>query len=170
LLGVINDILDMSKIEADKLELSCTDFSLDSMIEKITSVIGCQMGEKKQRFVLSVDDNVPKIINCDEQRLSQVITNLLSNAVKFTPDNGSISLLIRRIPVFEENRTCVLQFEVKDTGIGLSEEQQSQLFRPFVQADGSISRKYGGTGLGLAISRRIVEMMNGSICVKSVLG
>jgi signal transduction histidine kinase len=176
LLGVINDILDMSKIEADRLELFCTDFSLDSMLEKVTNVVSFQMGEKNQRFVLSVDEDVPKIIKSDEQRLNQVITNLLSNAVKFTPDKGTIILSVRRLLGFEthkqveENEICRLQFEVKDTGIGISEEEQSQLFKPFVQADGSISRKYGGTGLGLAISKRIVEMMNGSISVKSVVG
>jgi signal transduction histidine kinase/FixJ family two-component response regulator len=176
LLGVINDILDMSKIEAGKLELFYTDFSLDSMIEKAVNVISYQMGEKKQRFVLSVDENVPKMIRGDEQRLSQVITNLLSNSVKFTPNGGSISLIIRRLNVMEirrqpeENKIYLLQFEVKDTGIGIAKEKQIHLFKPFVQADGSISRKYGGTGLGLAISRRIVEMMNGSINVKSVIG
>jgi signal transduction histidine kinase len=176
LLGVINDILDMSKIEAGKLELYCTDFSLDLTLEKIANMVSFQMGEKNQRFVLSVDENVPRIIKCDEQKLSQVITNLLSNAVKFTPKNGTISLFIRRPHSIEickeqeENGICVLQFEIKDTGIGISEDKQSQLFDPFTQADGSISRKYGGTGLGLAISRGIVEMMNGSIRVKSAIG
>jgi signal transduction histidine kinase len=179
LLGVINDILDMSKIEADKLELFCTDFSLDSLIEKVTNMTGFQMGEKNQRFILSVDENVPKMIRSDEQRLCQVITNLLSNAVKFTPDYGTVTLSVRRLHIIEihkkqavspSNEICLLRFEVKDTGIGISEEKQGQLFRPFVQADGSISRKYGGTGLGLAISKRIVEMMNGSISVKSAVG
>jgi signal transduction histidine kinase len=176
LLGVIDDILDMSKIDAGKLELSCTEFVLKSMLEKIISVISYQMAEKKQYFVLSVDENVPKIIKSDEQRLSQVITNLLINAVKFTPCYGTITLSIRSPQITElrwqreKNNICLLEFEVKDTGIGISEENQNCIFKPFTQADGGISRKYGGSGLGLSISKRIVEMMNGSISVKSAVG
>ena len=165
LLGVINDVLDMSKIEADKLELSYTVFSLERMLAKIINVVGYKMEEKKQRFILSIDRNVPEAVESDEQRLSQVMTNLLSNAVKFTPDGGAISVFVRKLN--EENGICTLQFEVKDTGIGISEEQQANLFKSFEQADGSISRKYGGTGLGLAISKRIVEMMEGSIRAES---
>jgi signal transduction histidine kinase/CheY-like chemotaxis protein len=176
LLDVINDILDMSKIEADKFELFCTEFNLKAMIEKVTNVISNQTGEKNQRFVLSVNENVPKIIKSDEKRLSQIISKLLNNAVKFTPNNGTITLSVRRLNNIKinrqqnENEICHLQFEIKDTGIGISQEKQNLLFKPFVQVDGSISRKYGGTGLGLAISKRIVEMMNGRISVKSDIG
>ncbi|MDR0497911.1 MAG: response regulator [Treponema sp.] len=168
LLGVINDILDMSKIEANKLELSFTDFNLEKMFSKISTIVSFQMEEKKLQYILSVDKDVPQNIKSDEQRLSQVITNLLSNAVKFTPIGGSISLFVRKLG--EENGNCTLEFEVKDTGIGISEEHQSHLFKPFEQADGSITRKYGGTGLGLAISKRIVEMLNGAIRIESVVG
>jgi len=168
LLGVINDVLDMSKIEANKLELSYTAFNLEKMLAKIINVVGYKMEEKKQRFMLSLDRGVPETIRSDEQRLSQVMTNLLSNAVKFTPDGGSISVFVRKLN--EEDGICTLQFEVKDTGIGISEEQQAKLFKSFEQADGGISRKYGGTGLGLAISKRLVEMMEGGIRVESAPG
>ena len=126
------------------------------------------MEEKGQCFIIKVDHDVPQAIVSDEQRLSQIITNLIGNAIKFTPDNGSISLFVRRI--MEENGFDTLQFEVKDTGIGISEEQQKKLFTPFEQGDGSVSRKYGGTGLGLAISKHIVEMMGGQIWVESEIG
>ena len=168
LLGVINDILDMSKIEADKLELSFSDFSPKSMIDRIVNIISIQIESKKQQFNLSIDPNVPKMITSDEQRLTQVITNLLSNAVKFTPDEGAVSLFVRMIE--HENANVILQFEVKDTGIGITKDQQHKLFNPFEQADSTISRKFGGTGLGLAISKRIIEMMNGTIWVESAFG
>ena len=170
LLGVINDILDMSKIEANKLELSYDDFILETMLSKIVNIVSYQMEEKKQHFNLSVADDVPRGIYSDEQRLSQIITNLLSNAIKFTPDEGSISLFVRRLTLPEGKENYSLEFEVKDSGIGVSPEQQTKLFNSFEQADGGISRKYGGTGLGLAISKRLVEMMGGTIRVESSVG
>ncbi|MDL2232912.1 response regulator, partial [Ruminococcaceae bacterium OttesenSCG-928-L11] len=145
-----------------------TEFDLKEMLAKVNNIISFQVEEKKQQFLLSADQNVPDAIYSDEQRLSQVVTNLLSNAIKFTPENGTISLFVRMLG--EENGICTLQFEVKDTGIGVSEEQQARLFAQFEQADGSISRKYGGTGLGLTISKQIVEMMDGEIWVESAIG
>jgi CheY-like chemotaxis protein len=115
-----------------------------------------------------VDQDVPQAIESDEQRLSQVLINLLGNAIKFTPSEGMISLFVHRLT--EENEPCVFRFEVKDTGIGITEEQQAKLFRPFEQADGSTSRKYGGTGLGLAISKQLIEMMGGTIWIESKPG
>ncbi len=168
LLGVINDVLDMSKLEANKIELYYSNFAIEKMLEKVSGIVNQQMKEKNQHFTVSVESDVPSHIISDEQRLSQVTTNLLSNAVKFTPNDGSISLTIRKLT--EENGICKLQFEVNDTGIGISEEQQSKLFKPFEQADGSISRHFGGTGLGLAISKQIVEMMGGKIKIKSAAG
>ena len=168
LLGVINDVLDMSKIEANKLEISNVDFDFEKMLARITNIINYQIDEKKQRFYISVAENVPKFINSDEQRLSQILTNLLSNAIKFTPLDGTISLFVRKPE--EKDGNCTLQFTVKDTGIGISPEQQAKLFSSFEQADGSISRKYGGTGLGLVISKKLVEMMNGKIRIESELG
>jgi CheY-like chemotaxis protein len=116
---------------------------------------------------VNVDDDIPANIVSDEQRLAQVITNLLGNAVKFTPEHGVITLSARKSA--EEEGTCILHVEVRDTGIGISEEQQRRLFTSFEQADGGISRKFGGTGLGLAISKRIVEMMDGRIWIESEL-
>ncbi|WP_041611082.1 response regulator [Treponema primitia] len=168
LLGVINDILDMSKIEANKFELSYTEFDFEKMLMRVTNVVEFKVEEKAQNFFIHCDEDVPDFIISDEQRLSQVITNLLSNAIKFTPNNGNITLNVHKIG--EKDGRCILQLEVSDTGIGVTEEQKSQLFQSFVQADNSISRKFGGTGLGLAISKRIVEMMDGQIWVDSEFG
>jgi lactose/cellobiose-specific phosphotransferase system IIC component len=168
LLGVINDILDISKIEANKLELSPVPFSFEKMIQKVTGVIGFRMDEKKQRFTLHIDDRIPSVLFGDDQRLSQVIANLLSNAVKFTPENGSIDLKARLVN--EENQVCTIEVEVIDSGIGIDKKQLPRLFTSFEQADGGTSRKFGGTGLGLAISKNIVEMMGGKIWVESEPG
>ena len=168
LLGVINDILDISKIEADKLELSPVSFEFEKMLQKIADVINLRVDERRQKFFVNIDRNIPDIIIGDDQRLSQVITNLLSNAVKFTPEEGTIHLDSKLLS--EMDGVCCLQISVSDTGIGISDEQKSRLFRSFEQADTSTSRKFGGTGLGLAISKRIVELMGGKIWVESEPG
>jgi PAS domain S-box-containing protein len=168
LLGVINDILDMSKIEANKFDLSSTEFNFEDMLRKVTNVIGFRIEEKQQKFTVRIDNALPRTLVGDDLRLAQVITNLLSNAVKFTPEHGSIWLRSRLIK--EEAGVCTIQIEVADTGIGISPEQQSRLFSSFVQAESGTARKFGGTGLGLAISKRIVEMMNGRIWIESTLG
>jgi len=167
LLGVINDVLDISKIEAGKLELSETNFRFEDMIQQVITVINYKIEEKHQKFTIIVDENVPLAIVSDKQRLAQVIANLLSNANKFTPEGGNISMLVHCLE--EADGFCTLQIDVCDDGIGISEEQQSRLFLSFEQADGGVSRKYGGTGLGLAISKKIIEMMNGKIWVESEL-
>ena len=168
LLGVINDILDMSKIEANKFELSRAEFELEAMLRRVAGVVGLRMEEKGQRFSLVMGDTLPFSIVSDEQHLAQVIANLLSNAAKFTPENGDIRLSAELLE--EKNGICSLLFTVRDSGIGISPEQQKKIFHSFEQADGGISRKYGGTGLGLAISKRIVEMLGGSIWVESEPG
>jgi signal transduction histidine kinase/CheY-like chemotaxis protein len=168
LLGVINDVLDMSKIEADKLELVPTEFHFTETVHKGVDVLAYRMEEKKQRFSLNLDENIPPFLIGDDQRLVQVITNLISNAVKFTPENGSISVNAKLADV--KGTQFVIQIDVLDSGIGMSKEQQGRLFNSFQQADSGISRKYGGTGLGLAISKRIVEMMGGRIWVESGQG
>ena len=168
LLGVINDVLDMSKIEANKFELSYVGFELEKMVMHITDVLGFPIAQKKQTLEVVISSNLPRNIICDEQRMTQVITNLISNATKFTPEGGKIFLSARLIE--KDGDLCTLRFEVADTGIGISKEQQAQLFRSFVQADGNISRRFGGTGLGLAISKRIVSMMDGEIWVESEPG
>jgi signal transduction histidine kinase/DNA-binding response OmpR family regulator len=165
LLGVINDILDMSKIEANKFELSPEEFSFEKMLQRVVNVINFRVDEKGQHFTVHMDKHIPRILIGDDQRLAQVITNLLSNAVKFTPDKGSIRL--NAFLAKEKGGICTIQIEVSDTGIGIGPEQQSLLFSSFQQADSSISRKFGGTGLGLAISKQIVEMMGGEIWVRS---
>ncbi|MDR0567730.1 MAG: response regulator [Spirochaetaceae bacterium] len=168
LLGVINDILDMSKIEADKFELSPADFEFERMLEKTIHVIAFKIEEKKIVFSANIDEKIPRFLVGDDQRLAQVITNLLSNAVKFTPDGGSVTL--RADLLSEENSVCTLRIQVSDTGIGITPEQQSRLFESFVQAESSTSRKFGGTGLGLVICKRIVAMMRGSIRLESAPG
>jgi signal transduction histidine kinase/DNA-binding response OmpR family regulator len=168
LLGVINDILDMSKIEANKFELSFAEFEFEKMLRKVVNVINFRVEERHQEFSVHIDKDIPRILYGDDLRLAQVITNLLSNAVKFTPEYGSIRLDTKFVK--EENSVCTLSISVIDSGIGISREQQSHLFSSFEQADSSTSRKFGGTGLGLAISRRIVEMMEGSIAVESEPG
>ena len=168
LFGVINDILDMSKIEANKLELHPVAFVFEELLQKIVSINNYRIVEKRQKLAVYIDENIPRALICDDQRLTQVITNLIGNAVKFTPENGSISLntkLLRNI-----NGFCDIQFAVSDTGIGISHEQQSRLFMPFEQAENSTTRKYGGTGLGLTITKRIVELMGGDIAVSSAPG
>ncbi|MDR1482904.1 MAG: response regulator [Synergistaceae bacterium] len=168
LLGVINDILDMSKIEANKFELSCSEYNFEKMLQKAVNVVVFRVDEKRQNFTVHIDKEIPAMLTGDEQRLAQVVTNLLSNAVKFTPEGGDI-----RLDAYlekEEESVCFIRIEVRDTGIGISEEQQSRLFSSFEQASGDTSRKFGGTGLGLAISKRIVEMMGGKILIRSKLG
>ncbi|MCL1904203.1 MAG: ATP-binding protein [Oscillospiraceae bacterium] len=168
LLGLINDVLDMTKIEANKLELSPVEFVFEKMLDKVITVISHRVDEKQQSFSVKIDDNVPYSIVCDDQRLAQVIANLLSNAVKFTAENGLIGLDVALIS--EADGQCELRVEVSDSGIGITEEQQRRLFNAFTQAKSGTSREYGGTGLGLAISKNIVELMGGRIWIESELG
>jgi len=165
LLGVINDVLDMSKIEANMLELSPIEFDFEKMLQKTVAVINFRVDEKRQKLAVHIDSAIPKTLIADDQRLAQVVTNLLSNAVKFTPEEGSITLDANFMG--EEKGVCTVQVSVTDTGIGISAEQQKRLFSSFQQAESSTTRKYGGTGLGLAISKSIVEMMGGRIWVQS---
>ncbi|MCL2045146.1 MAG: response regulator [Oscillospiraceae bacterium] len=168
LLGIINDILDMSKIEAGKLELSPIEFSFERMLQRVINVIGFKAEEKQQNLSVSIDNYIPDALYGDDQALAQVITNLVGNAIKFTPTEGSI-----RIGTWflgEENGKCTIKISVSDTGIGISKEQRRSLFNPFEQAMNDTSRKFGGTGLGLSISKSIVELMGGRIWVESELG
>ncbi|MDR2504411.1 MAG: response regulator, partial [Deltaproteobacteria bacterium] len=168
LLGIINDVLDMSKIEAQKMTLTPLETVFESTLQKVAGVVQFRMEEKGIVFSVHMDPAIPAVLAYDDQRLTQVLTNLLSNAVKFTPEGGSVSLSARCCG--EEEGVCVMEMEVRDTGIGISGEQKSRIFDAFEQAEGSTSRKYGGTGLGLAISKRLVEMMGGSIWVESEPG
>jgi signal transduction histidine kinase/CheY-like chemotaxis protein len=168
LLGVINDILDLSKIEANKFELSPSDFDFEKLIHKTVNVVNFRLEEKRQKLSIYIDSAIPRILTGDDQRLTQVLTNLLGNAIKFTGENGIISLASQFKG--EENGVCTVEVAVTDSGIGLSTEQQAKLFRPFEQAESGTARKFGGTGLGLAISKSIVEMMDGKIWVQSEPG
>ncbi|MDR3185511.1 MAG: response regulator [Christensenellaceae bacterium] len=170
LLGVINDILDMAKIEANKFELSYSSFEFKQMLLRVADVMQFRVDEKKQTFNIAIDDDIPVLLIGDEQHLSQVITNLLANAVKFTPVDGTVTLSASRIDDKSSNDTCSLCIAVKDTGIGITAENQKRLFKSFEQADGGIARKFGGTGLGLAISKHIIELMGGEINVQSEFG
>ncbi|WP_461256572.1 ATP-binding response regulator, partial [Treponema sp. R80B11-R83G3] len=167
-LGVINDILDMSKIEANKLELSFDDFNFGRMLSNIIDVTSVRAQEKHQQLIVNLNTNVPQFVISDELRLSQVITNLMTNAIKFTPENGKVELNAEKLD--EQNDEITIKVEVADSGIGISPEQQKKLFTSYNQADSSITKNFGGTGLGLAISKRIVELMGGKIWIESELG
>ncbi|MDR0239539.1 MAG: response regulator [Deltaproteobacteria bacterium] len=168
LLGVINDILDMSKIEANKFELSPSEFHFERMLQRVVNVVTFRVNEKRQKFTVDLDRTIPEHLIGDEQRLAQVITNLTGNAVKFTPDGGEIRIAATLLG--EKDGVCTIKISVTDTGIGISSEQQARLFQSFQQAESSTTRKFGGTGLGLTISKNIVEMMGGKIWIESELG
>ncbi len=167
LLGLISDILDLSKIEAGKFELEIATFNLAELLQNAVSQVSVKMYGKGLKLTVSIDKDVPINLSGDSQRLGQIILNLASNAVKFT-EKGEI--VIRAELLENDGISAMIQFSVKDTGIGLTEEQIMRLFQPFTQADVSTTRKYGGTGLGLSISQDLVKMMNGDIWVESELG
>jgi signal transduction histidine kinase/ABC-type nitrate/sulfonate/bicarbonate transport system substrate-binding protein/DNA-binding response OmpR family regulator len=164
LLCLIDDILDFSKIEAGKLDMEIRDFSLNEVIEYLSSVIKSRCTEKGLQFALDVCNKIPNCLKGDPIRLGQVLINLCTNAIKFT-DKGKVSVDIQLIE--KNDQKVILGFLVKDTGIGMTKEQVRKLFQAFHQTDNSITRKYGGTGLGLVISKRLIEMMNGNIKVSS---
>lgn len=168
LLGIINDILDMSKIEAGKFELMEEEFSLEKLLMNICTVVSVKTDEKHQNLLISINNNLSSRFLGDSLRLSQVLTNILNNASKFTPVKGSIRLTASGIQ--KNSLSSLVQFTIEDTGIGLTEEQIGRLFTPFEQADGGIARQFGGTGLGLAICDKIVKLMDGEIRVESAFG
>jgi signal transduction histidine kinase len=168
LLGVINDVLDMSKIDADKMVLSHVTFRIKEIINRIRIVVSQAVEHKNLQFHIEIDDAIPVWITGDDQRFTQVITNIVSNAIKFTPEGGDISLFVRLSD--KSDHYCRIHVEVTDTGIGISPEQQKNLFKAFEQADKDIARKFGGTGLGLALSKRIIELMGGQVHLKSEPG
>ena len=167
LLAVINDILDYSKIDGNKLELEVLPFDLTGCIEISMDLVAAKAAEKGLELTYFQKDDVPTMIRGDEIRLRQILINLLGNAVKFT-EKGEVMLSVSSSPL--DDGKVELHFEVKDTGIGISQENLSKLFQFFTQVDSSTTRHYGGTGLGLAISRRLVEMMGGEIWAESERG
>ena len=168
LLAVINDILDVSKIESNKLELASAEFSFERMLQKMMSVVNFNIVEKHQSFTITVDKNIPHFLIGDKHSLIQVITNLMSNATKFTPDGGRIHLEANLVS--ENDGVCELRIDVVDDGVGISPEAQKNLFQSYSQVEGGTAHEYGSTGLGLFISRRIVELMGGEITVESEPG
>ena len=167
LLGILNDILDVSKIEAGKMELDHISFELDEVMDNLSTILSAKSHEKNLELLLETSPDVPSVLIGDPLRLGQVLINLAGNAVKFTP-KGEVIVSVELEK--EAGDQVFLRFTVKDTGIGMSQMEIDKLFRPFTQADTSITRKFGGTGLGLTISKRLIEIMGGKIWVESTPG
>ena len=168
LLAVINDILDISKIEADRMTLESVSFRFGEVLENLLSLLGHKAEEKQIKLLVDLEPEVPRMTFLgDPMRLGQILLNLAGNALKFT-DHGSITVRARRLEDHPEG--VLLRIEVADTGIGIAQEDQKRLFTAFEQADGSMTRKYGGTGLGLAITKRLVQLMGGEVGVESTPG
>ncbi len=166
LLGILNDVLDFSKIEAGKLDMESIDFRLEDVLDNFANIVGLRAQEAGLELMFDIPTDLP-ILKGDPLRLGQILLNLGNNAVKFTP-HGDIILSVRKLS--QSASTIELQFSVKDSGIGMTQEQQEKLFQHFSQADSSTTRKYGGTGLGLAISKKLTEMMHGEIWIESTPG
>jgi len=167
MLSIINDILDFSKIEAGKVELEITSFSMDQVIQDVVNIVSYKIEEQEIGFKLSKDPQVPNWFYGDAKRIEQILINILNNAVKFT-SSGEVSLDIRLVA--KEKNRYHLSFTIKDTGIGMTDEQIEKLFTPFTQADTSINRRFGGPGLGLSIVKNLLDMMGGQIQVFSTPG
>lgn len=166
LLNLINDILDLSKVESGKFELEHIECDPYQVVQEVVKVLGVKAREKHIGLTLAIEGSVPERVITDPGRIRQIATNLIGNAIKFT-DKGSVEVIIR---VADTNASLVLEFDVKDSGVGMSEQAQGKIFEAFVQADSSVTRQFGGTGLGLSISRDFARAMGGDIRVKSQLG
>ena len=168
LLDIINDILDISKVEKGKVEIIDAPFELTLMIERVVELFAVKAKEKSIRFHFYATPHMPEFLVGDAIRLRQVLSNLVGNAIKFTPNGGQVFFEVHKL---EESATSIrLRFSVRDSGIGISPEQQEKIFKPFVQADEGISRKFGGTGLGLSISSEMVQKMGSFIHLESTEG
>jgi two-component system sensor histidine kinase/response regulator len=167
LLTIINDILDFSKIEAGKLELERTDFDLQRVVEETVELLAERAHDKGLELATLVKYDVPTALRGDPVRIQQILMNLVGNAIKFT-EEGEVTIILGLVE--DAEAAAIVHFEVKDTGIGMTEEQRSRLFESFSQADASTTRRFGGTGLGLAISKQLVELMGGEIGVESEWG
>lgn len=167
LLEIINEILDISKIEADKLELEEIEFSIREVIEKIVNLLSVKVFQEKLEFVCDISPKLPDVLVGDPLRLRQILINLLSNAVKFT-EEGTVSIHVNLLEHIEEQVS--IEFSIEDTGIGIPKEKLSRLFQSYTQVESSTTRTHGGTGLGLTISQRLVNLMGGVIRVESVMG
>ena len=168
LMGIINDVLDMSKIESGKFKLSFESFALMPAMREVTQIIQPRCTEKNLAFIVHLDEAADLAVSGDRLRLNQVLINLLGNAVKFTGDGGSIHFTVDRLE--DGGDEAVVSFTITDSGIGMTDEQKQKLFRTFEQADDTIATRFGGTGLGLAISQSLVAQMGGLITVESQIG
>jgi len=168
LLGIINDILDFSKIEAGKLDIENVDFRLEDVMDNLSNLVGIKAEEKALELHFDISPDVPTALIGDPLRLGQILINLGNNAVKFTESGGDVVIKVELKEVLEQQ--IEVHFSIRDTGIGMTPEQQAKLFQSFSQADNSITRKYGGTGLGLTISKKLTELMHGDIWVESEAG
>ena len=168
LLALINDILDMSRIESGHMVLKKEEFSFRDMLDQINSMVSTQCSDKGLQYECRVQGDVEESYLGDDMKLKEVLINILSNAVKFTDAPGNITMTVEKTAEFEERST--FRFCIRDTGIGMSKEYLPRIFEPFSQEDGSTKNKYGSTGLGMAITKSIVEMMNGTIRVESEKG
>ncbi|MGH3781145.1 MAG: ATP-binding protein, partial [Pseudonocardiaceae bacterium] len=171
LLQLINDILDLAKVEAGRMDPSLSDVAITSVVKYVKTLCEPLAAEKALHFTVELDPSLPEVLRTDEQRLQQVLRNLMSNAVKFT-DEGGVVLRIRPASADEvaEDAPRQVAFEVEDTGIGIPEDKLSVIFDAFQQADGTTSRRYGGTGLGLSISRQLTQLLGGELVVRSEPG
>jgi CheY-like chemotaxis protein len=167
LLSLINDILDLSKVEAGHLELESTDFDLNDLVEKAIEILAMRANEKGLELACHLSPDVPLAVIGDPNRLHQILINLISNAIKFT-DSGSVTVRVAQDP--ELPTPGAIRFSISDTGIGIPSDKLAAIFEGFTQAHASMTRKYGGTGLGLTISRQLAELMNGRVWVESTLG
>lgn len=170
LLGVVNDILDVTKIAERQLELKPAEFDFGDFWRRVANIVASSAEKKGQTFILDIDPRLPRRVLGDDRRLIQVVTNLLTNAVKFTPERGAVRLRARLLGEAKESGVCGIGIRVIDSGIGISPEQQEQIFQPFEQAEMRASRRFGGIGLGLTICQSIVELMGGKIWLESALG
>jgi PAS domain S-box-containing protein len=168
LLNIINDILDFSKIEAGRMELDCNAFDVRAVVEETAELLAARAHSKGIELACNIAAEVPPGLEGDAGRLRQVLTNLIGNAVKFT-ESGEVVVAVTKVADAADG-TCMLEFSVCDTGIGMNAEAKARLFQPFSQADGTTTRRYGGTGLGLAISRQLVQLMGGRIALESEPG
>jgi len=170
LLTLINNVLDISKIEAGELQLENIDFELHRLVQNVIKITGTKLKDKNVELLYDIDKNVPKYFKGDPTRLRQILMNFISNAIKFT-EKGKICVSVRlKEPEELKNKMRALEFSVKDSGIGIPKDKQSHLFKAFEQVDASITRKYGGTGLGLAISKNLAEKMGGKVWFESEPG
>ncbi|MBA3679847.1 MAG: response regulator [Bacteroidetes bacterium] len=164
LLTIVNDVLDFSKIEAGMVKLESITFNLPDLLRSVNNMFYIQAKEKKINLELTISDNVPNLVVGDPTRLTQILLNLIGNALKFT-DNGSVTILVEELS--RDDKSCYLQFKIKDTGIGIAKDKMPEIFNRFTQEKSDTNRIYGGTGLGLSIVKKLLELQNGTILVES---